>query len=361
MTRPAFPKNKKADLQSPILEIIESLHESLLKNRQGEIATYIPELGKADPEWFGICVVTADGEIYEVGETGQPFTIQSISKPFVYGMALEDNGKSEVLKKIWMEPSGEAFNAISLREGTGQPANPMINAGAIAATSLTEGTTSRQKSHRILDALGRYAGRSLSVDESVYRSESETGHRNRAIGYMLRNFNIIEDDPQASLEAYFRQCSVSVTCRDLGVMAATLANGGMNPVTNVRAVVGDYVENILSVMGSCGMYDAAGEWIYNVGMPAKSGVAGGIVAVLSGQLGIGVFSPRLDDHGNSIRGVEACREISRRFDLHMFHVPRLSSSVLRRVSDLSNNRSKRLRSGREVDGLQKKGGPGRDY
>jgi len=255
-----------------------------------------------------------------------------------------------------MEPSGEAFNAISLREGTGQPANPMINAGAIAATSLTEGSTARQKIHRILDALGRYAGRSLSVDEVVYRSESETGHRNRAIGYMLRNFDIIEEDPQASLEAYFQQCSVSVTCRDLGVMAATLANGGMNPVTNVRAVVGDYVENILSVMGSCGMYDAAGEWIYNVGMPAKSGVAGGIVAVLPGQLGIGVFSPRLDDHGNSVRGIEACREISRRFDLHMFHVPRLSSSVLRRVSDLGNNRSKRLRSSREIECLQKKGG-----
>ena len=342
-------------ISSPIQKIIDDLHASLKDRLDGTVATYIPELGKADPAWFGICLVTADGHVYEAGDTRQGFTIQSISKPFVYGMALEDNGKSKVLEKVWMEPSGEAFNAISLQEGNGMPANPMINAGAIATTSLLEGGTSRQKVHRILDGLGRYAGRNLGIDNSVYQSESDTGHRNRAIGHLLRSFDIIEEHPRESLEAYFMQCSISVNCRDLGIMAATLANDGINPVTNVRAVVGDYVGNILSVMGSCGMYDAAGEWIYNVGMPAKSGVAGGIVAVLPGQLGIGVFSPLLDSQGNSVRGIEACREISRQFDLHMFHVPRLGRSVLRRMSDLSIHRSNHLRSPEECDCLDQKG------
>ncbi|WP_269527124.1 glutaminase A [Coraliomargarita parva] len=350
-----YKEASKPLADSPIQKILESLHSELAKNHEGEVATYIPELGKADSNWFGVCLVTADGQVYEVGDVDQQFTIQSISKPFVYGMALEDNGKSEVLRKIWMEPSGEAFNAISLRPGTGQPANPMINAGAIATTSLVEGKSAKQKINRILDSLGRYCGRQLSVDQSVYRSESSTGHRNRAIGYMLRNFEIIGEDPTASLEAYFMQCSVSVNCRDLAIMSATLANGGINPVTGLRAVVSDYVESILSIMGSCGMYDAAGEWIYNVGMPAKSGVAGGIAAVLPGQLGIGVFSPRLDVHGNSVRGIEVCREISRKFDLHMFHAPRMSTSALRKRTDLSKMRSHRLRSGAESKLLDEHG------
>jgi glutaminase len=207
-------------------------------------------------------------------------------------MAIEDNGRAEVLKKIWVEPSGEAFNAISLRPGDGQPDNPMINAGAIATTSMVEGRTARQKICRILDGIGRYAGRSLSVDQVVYQSESQSGDRNRTIAYLLKNFNIIESDPIPSVEAYFMQCSISITCRDLGVMAATLANAGVNPVTGARAIIREYVQCVLSVMGSCGMYDAAGEWIYQVGMPAKSGVSAGILAVLPGQLGIGVFSPR---------------------------------------------------------------------
>ncbi|MGB0743959.1 MAG: glutaminase [Opitutales bacterium] len=225
----------------------------------------------------------------------------------------------------------------------------------MATTSLVEGKTVKQKINRILDSMGRYCGRALTVEDSVYKSESSTGHRNRAIGYMLRNFEIIDEDPTPSLEAYFKQCSISITCRDLAIMAATLANGGINPVTGLRAVVSDYVESILSVMGSCGMYDAAGEWIYNVGMPAKSGVAGGIAAVLPGQLGIGVFSPRLDDHGNSVRGIEVCREISRKFGLHMFHAPHLLKSVIRKRGELSKMRSHRMRSGAESELLDKNG------
>jgi glutaminase len=195
----------------------------------------------------------------------------------------------------------------------------------------------------------------------VYRSESETGFRNRAIGYMLRNFSILETDPTPSLELYFRQCAIAVNCRDLALTAATLANRGINPVTGRQAVRGEYVESILSVMGSCGMYDYAGEWIYRIGMPAKSGVAGGIIAVLPGQLGIGVFSPRLDPRGNSTRGIMVCDELSRRLDLHLFNHPRASRSVVRAVFDASSVTSCRVRTPAETQVLQQHGAAIRVY
>src|SRR5204862_4646762 len=224
--------------------------------------------------------------------------------------------RPHVITKVGMEPTGDAFNSISLEPGTGRPRNPMINAGAIATTALIAGKSPQIKLRRLLDMFGAFAGRELLLDDAVYRSESETGHRNRAIGYMLRNFDILVEDPNPAVELYFQQCSVSVNCHDLGVIAATLANRGINPITGKQAIRGEYVESVLSVMGSCGMYDYAGEWLYRVGMPAKSGVAGGIIAVLPGQLGIGVFSPLLDNHYNSIRGVQVCNELSRHFDLH---------------------------------------------
>ncbi|NJK90975.1 MAG: glutaminase A [Blastochloris sp.] len=342
-------------MKSPIERYLEELHQTFSKEKSGTVASYIPELFKANPEWFGICLVTTDGHVYEVGDTRQNFTIQSISKALVYGMALEDNGRAEVLRKVGVEPTGDAFNSISLHPQTGQPANPMINAGAIATTGLVEGKTSRQKINRILNAMSRYVGRSLGIDQEVYRSESETGHRNRAIAHLLRNFNIIESDPEPALDAYFQQCSISITCRDLGIMAATLANAGLNPVTRDRAVVADYVENILAVMGSCGMYNYAGEWIYKIGMPAKSGVGGGILAVLPGQLGIGIFSPPLDELGNSVRGIKVCEELSHQLDLHMFRSNSNVSSVIRKYFDASAVTSNRLRHSKESSLIQKHG------
>ncbi len=254
-----------------------------------------------------------------------------------------------------MEPTGDAFNSISLDPVTGQPANPMINAGAITAAGQIMGYNNEKKLARVVDMLSAYAGRSLEVDERVYQSESETGHRNRAIGYMLRNFNILEDDPTDTLELYFKQCSASVNCRDLAIMGATLANAGINPQTQKRAIRGEYVENVLSVMGSCGMYDYAGEWIYKVGMPAKSGVAGGVVAVLPGKLGIGVFSPPLDARGNSVRGIEVCNRISMDFNLHMFNVVQPAKSVIRCAYDGSRITSKHLRDSIERERLKKQG------
>jgi glutaminase len=205
----------------------------------------------------------------------------------------------------------------------------MINAGAIATAGLIAGKTPTSRFKRVLETFSLYAGRELRVDETVYRSENETGHRNRAIGHMLRNFDKLSGDPTPTTENYFQQCSISVNCRDLGIMAATLANRGVNPFTGKPALRGEYVESVLSVMGTCGMYDYAGEWLYNVGIPAKSGVAGGVLAVLPGQIGIGVFSPRLDVHGNSVRGIRVCQELSRHLDLHLFNHAVVGKSSIR--------------------------------
>src|SRR5262249_41616722 len=289
---------------------LRSLHERFRGLEDGVVATYIPELAHADPRWFGISIATADGYVYEVGDTRQPFTIQSISKPFVYGLALEDRGRAAVLERIGVEPTGDAFNEISLESPTGRPRNPMINAGAIAATSLVRGDSLQDRWARILALFSFYAGRKLAMNEAVYRSERDTGHRNRAISHMLRNFEIIRRDPEPDLDLYFRQCSIEVDCRDLSIIGATLATGGVNPVTRERVIQADSVDEALSVMTTCGMYDYAGEWVYRVGLPAKSGVAGGILAVMPGQLAVAVFSPPLDERGNSVRGVAVCEALS---------------------------------------------------
>lgn len=290
---------------SPILEYLESLRARFVGLTDGKVAAYIPELSHADPGWFGICIATRDGFVYEVGDSGQPFTLQSISKPLTYGLVLEENGEDAVLAKIGVEPSGEAFNAISLRPQTGAPLNPLINAGAIAACGLIQGDAAEAKIARVLGAFSRYAGRALDIDERVYNSESATGHRNRAIGWMLRNFAILGNEPSPTLETYFRQCSIRVTCRDLALMGATLANGGVNPVSGVRALAEEYVDNVLSVMATCGMYDYSGEWLYRTGLPAKSGVGGGIVAIVPAHCTIAVWSPELDRSGNSLVGTIA--------------------------------------------------------
>ncbi|MBY0275709.1 glutaminase A [Candidatus Binatia bacterium] len=339
----------------PITRSLERLHARFRDLDEGAVADYIPELAKAKPEWFGICVATTDGRVYEVGDTRQPFTIQSISKPLVYGLALEDRGRDQVLAKIGVEPTGDAFNSISLEPGTGRPLNPMINAGAIAAASLVAGRSDEDRFHRILSTFSIYAGRQLGIDQAVYESERDTGHRNRAIGHMLRNFDIVGTHPDGPLDVYFKQCSIAVDCHALSMMAATLANGGVNPVTGERAVKSDTVTDMLSVMTTCGMYDYAGSWVYWVGMPAKSGVGGGILAVLPGQLGIAVFSPPLDERGNSVRGVAVCKELSRDFQLHFLRTARVSRSAVRAAYDISAVRSKRVRTEAERRVLSEEG------
>jgi glutaminase len=343
------------EFTSPVSDFLRELHEECARLHGGRLADYIPELTKANPGWFGICLVSTDGHVYEVGDSGVQFTIQSVSKPFVYGLALEDNTRQHVLTRAGVEPTGDAFNSISLDPGTGRPRNPMINAGAIATTGMIAGKSLETRWERILEMFGRYAGRPLGLDEDVYRSEAETGHRNRAIGHMLRNFNILTEPPDPIVDLYFRQCSISVTARDLGIMAATLANAGVNPVTGQRALRGEYVESVLGVMGTCGMYDFAGEWLYKVGIPAKSGVAGGILAVLPGQIGIGVYSPLIDDHGNSVRGIRVCEELSRAFNLHLFNAPEAVGSAIRNQFSAAEFNSKRVRAPHEIGLLREHG------
>jgi glutaminase len=318
-------------MQSPIQTYLEKLHGQIAGNHAGELASYIPELTKADPDWFGICIVTMDGVAYTVGNADEPFTIQSISKAFVYATALADRGKDAVAQKVGVEPSGDAFNSISLNPVNHTPFNPMINAGAIATTGLVGGSDPEAQWSRIVQSLQAFVGHDLALEESVYRSEAETGHRNRAIAWMLKNFDVIDGDPMAALDNYFRQCSLLVTCRDIAYMAATLANGGVHPLTKERALPPEQVERVLSVMATCGMYDYAGSWLSEVGMPAKSGVGGGIVAVLPGRFGIGVFSPRLDAKGNSVRGIEVCKRLSKDFGLNIFSPGNDPSMALGRI------------------------------
>ncbi len=347
--------DKTSLTSSPINDQLEELHRKFSKVVDGKVASHIAELARANPEWFGICIVTTNGGIYEAGDTRQEFTIQSISKPFVYGLALEDHGRAEVLKKVGVEPTGDAFNSISLDPETGCPRNPMINAGAIASTGLVAGATPQIRLGRILAAFSRYAGRELKIDQAVYQAENATGHRNRAIGYMLRNFNVLDEDPMPVVDTYFQQCAILAHCRDLATMAATLANRGVNPLTGEQAIRSEFVESVLGVMGTCGMYDYAGEWLYDVGMPAKSGVAGGVIAVLPGQLGIGIFSPPLDAKGNSVRGIQVCSALSRRWDLHLFNRPGDGKSVVRLRLNAAEFNSSRVRSTNENKVLREHG------
>ena len=293
-------------------------HAALLRDQSGAVADYIPELLKANPDHFGIALATTDGHVYESGDAGVPFTIQSISKAFVFALALERFGPERVALAIGVEPSGDAFNSIRL-SADNRPFNPMVNSGAIACSGLIHEAEGENAAEYVRHMLGRFAGRALDVDEAVFGSERLTGDRNRAIAFLLRNYGIIKGDVAEVLDVYFRQCSVLVTARDLALMAATLANGGVNPVTRERVVSPYTVSRTLSVMTSSGMYDYAGEWIYRVGIPAKSGVGGGILAALPTQFGLGSFSPRLDDHGNSVRGLKVCEEFSKAFDLHILN------------------------------------------
>ncbi len=307
---------------SPFRAYLGELYERHRGCGEGAVADYIPELATAKPEWFGICAVSAGGQAFDVGDCDRRFTIQSISKAFVYGLALEDCGRDAVNRRVGVEPTGDAFNAIILDEATNRPFNPMVNAGAIATTDLIAGANATVRLKRILDMFRRYTGREHEVDVPVFLSEKTTGHRNRAMAHLMLNFGMVSDRVEDSLDLYFQQCSILVTARDLAMMGATLSNGGVNPLTGERALDERYVQDVVSVMLTCGMYDYSGEWVYRVGIPAKSGVGGGITAVVPGRIGIGTFSPLLDAKGNSARGIRVCEDLSRDFGLHMFNAAR---------------------------------------
>lgn len=280
---------------------------------------YPPEEAGAERDTFAITLATVDGAVYSAGDHEVSFPLHSVSKVFAYALALVDRRREEILARVGVEPSGDAFNSITFDERHHRPHNPMINAGALVTTDLVRGTTAERKFERLLGLMRVCAGTSaLEADEVTYRRELRSADRNRATAYLMRAEGMLDGDVEELLGLYLRQCSVHVTCDQLAIMAATLANGCVNPITGDRALPRSRVRDLLSVMYTCGMYDAAGAWAYDVGVPAKSGVSGAVLAVVPGKFGIGVYSPGLDAHGNSVRGVRVCEEISRRLGVHVF-------------------------------------------
>ncbi|MEE3064223.1 MAG: glutaminase A [Actinomycetota bacterium] len=336
-------------MQLPLDAELNAIFDEVAGMDAGKVADYIPALREANPDWFGVSLVTVDSHRYDVGDSEQSFTIQSVSKPFAYAMALEKHGIDAVLQRVGVEPSGDPFNSIEFDMTTRRPYNPMVNAGAIMTSSLLDGAAA-------VDAgFARFAGRALKLDEEVFQSESDSGDRNRAIAYLMRNFGMLEAEVETTLQAYFRQCALLVDARDLATMGATLANRGVNPMTGERAVSGVNVVRVLSAMSTCGMYDYAGEWLYNVGLPAKSGVSGAVLAVMPGQFGLAIFSPRLDSHGNSVRGIGFCKAVSERFSLHLFSPAAVDHSVVRRAYGGDIVRSNRHRLAFQDSALKRLG------
>ncbi len=323
--------------QAEIEACLERVHRVVLERSGGEVASYIPELAKVDPELLAVAICTVDGEMSSTGDDRHELTLQSLSKPFVYGRALELLGPGAVHERLGVEPSGDSFDAIIQLDGQNRPHNPMINAGAIVAAGLLvergEGIAD------LLALLSRHAGRVLAgVDAPVYLSERAAGHRNRAIAHLMHHLRMLSAPVDRTLDLYFQQCSVLVDCRDLAVMAATLAAGGRNPLTGEQAIPDSLVRHVLAVMFTCGFYDAAGRFAFEVGLPAKSGVCGGVLAVAPGRLGIAAFSPRLDARGSSVRGAAAVSEVVRDLGLHLLEsAPRARVSgagVMSALSDL---------------------------
>jgi glutaminase len=281
---------------------------------------YEPAQAGEERDRFAVCLVDLDGDVHTAGDHDVRFPLHSLSKVFVYALALEQVGREKVLRHVGVKPSADSFATLGFDQQTNRPYNPMVNGGALATTDLVLGDRGFDDAFaEILDALRRYAGNpDLTADEATFQAELCGADRNRATAYLMRSNHMLPGDVDEILALYLRQCSVMVTCRELAVMAATLACGGVNPTTGERVLELARVRDVLSVMYTCGMYDFAGEWAYEIGVPAKSGVSGGILAAVPGKLGIGVFSPGLDRYGNSVRGTRVCADIAGRLGLHVF-------------------------------------------
>jgi len=312
-------KTKESSHHHDYDRLLARIHARTKGNVDGHCYNIAPDVFPVDPDAHAICITTVDGRRFTAGDHDAAFLIQSISKVFIYGLALEDYGREAVLQNVDVEPSGNAYDAIiRLEQRSKRPHNPMVNAGGIATTALIKGQGPAQRLDRILHMYRRYMGHEAHIDMRTYLAETRSGDRNKAIAYLLRHFGMLENEVDDALGLYLQQCSAVINCADLSLMAATLANGGLNPLTGQRAIAEDYVGDLLTVMYTCGMYDFAGEWSYRIGLPAKSGVGGGILAVVPGKMGIAVYSPRLDQRGNSIAGIKALEAVSAELDLHIF-------------------------------------------
>jgi glutaminase len=284
-------------------------------SKEGKNADYIPALAKVDPKLYGIALVTVDGRVHTAGDVTSEVSIQSISKVFTMAKVMEEQGADAIVKRIGVDATGMRFNSIVAVEFAqkvlgGPEINPLVNPGAITATSMLAGESRDAIWKGLLGFYSEFAGRPLSVDQEVFRSEAETNQRNQAIGYLMYAYEFIKADPLRAVDIYTEQCAVAVNAKDLAVMAATLANGGRNPVTGRQVMKTENVPGVLAVMATAGLYDDSGKWLYRTGLPAKSGVGGGIVAVSPGRFGIAVISPPLDPAGNSVRAQNAIADIS---------------------------------------------------
>ncbi len=304
-----------------VSEIVAQAHERYAGTNadDGAVADYIPILARANPDWFGLALIGADGGEHRAGDAEIAFSIQSISKAFVFALACEAIGHEAVHDTVGVNNTGLAFNSVVAVElNGGSPMNSMVNAGAIATTALVPGTDAEARWDAIRSGLSRFAGRPLALDGEVYRSEMFTNYRNHALARLLQSYDRLAVGPDEAVDVYTRQCSLLVTARDLAVMGATLACGGVNPITRERVVSAETSRDTLALLASCGMYERSGEWLFEIGLPAKSGVSGGIVAISPGKGAVGAFSPPLDSAGNSIRGQRACSFLSRSLGLNLF-------------------------------------------
>ena len=301
---------------------MEELHALHLTLGEDQVASYYPLGMKSEAHRFGIAFTHIDGTQWHHGDCEYAFPLHSISKVFIYALALEDNGREETLRHVGVEPSGDPFNSITFDETNNRPFNPVINAGALVATSLVHGKDREEKVGRLLEKLRIYAGNpDLHVDEEVLAEELVSNDRNLGLSYLMRSLSMISGDLEENIAVYLSICSVRVTGQDLSRMGATLAYGGINPITGERALPQSLVRDVLTVMVMCGMYTAAGQWAYDVGIPAKSAVSGGLLVAVPNYFGGAFFSPGLDAHGNSVRGVNICRDLSSRFGLHVYANP----------------------------------------
>lgn len=317
-------------MRSPVPDYLQAVLDACADNSVGEVASYIPELGQVDADQLAVAACLPDGKLYSAGDVDTEFTIQSISKALAYAIALEQHGIAGVEEHVGVEPSGDSFNEISLGP-KGRPRNPMVNIGAVTIHAIIgdPDDSAEERSQRVLDGMGAFAGRELTVDEDVMESELSEAHRNLALAHLVRSNGTFDADPPVVVTGYIRQCSAKVTVKDLAVMGMTLAMGGVNPLTGNRVVSRRVARHVLSVMATCGMYDAAGDWMTDVGIPAKSGVGGGIMGALPGQAGVATFSPKLDEFGNSARGIRVFERLSEEMGLHLMDVPVSADGVVR--------------------------------
>jgi glutaminase len=299
--------------------LVDEAHARFAANTQGRNADYIPALALVPSGLFGICLAGTAGERYAAGDTGHPFTIQSISKPFVFALICQALGEDEARDRLGVNSTGLPFNSvIAVERSADGLTNPMVNAGAIATTSLAPGETAEAKWAFVREGLSRFAGRSLEPDDAVYRSEAAANQGNESIARLLQSYDRIYFDPIAATDIYTRQCALSVTARDLAVMAATLGNGGVNPVTREPVIDPIHCRHVLAVMVTAGLYENSGDWLYDTGLPGKSGVSGGLIAVAPGKGALAVFAPPLDQAGNSVKGQLAARFLAERLGLNLF-------------------------------------------